>query len=46
MSVGEVEDEVFALVANVVLLEAEEEGKPVEEVHARVPLRGKDEVAD
>lgn len=38
LGVGEVEDEVFALVEDVVGLEAEEGGEPVEEVHVVVPL--------
>ncbi|KAM4093404.1 hypothetical protein ACB094_06G113500 [Castanea mollissima] len=38
LRVGEVENEVLALVANVVALEAEEEGQPVQEVHVRCPL--------
>ena len=38
LNVGEVENKVLALVANVVTLEAEEEGKPVQEVHVRGPL--------
>lgn len=48
LSVGEVENEVLALVANVVVLEAEEEGEPVQEVHVRSPLvvRRLPEVAD
>ncbi|KAJ1434549.1 hypothetical protein SESBI_05417 [Sesbania bispinosa] len=49
LGVGEVKDEVLALVANVVVLEAEEEGEPVEEVHgAGVPSwgRGRTEVTD
>lgn len=46
LGVGEVEDEVFALVADVVVLEAEEEGKPVEEVHVWVPSGWEAEVAD
>lgn len=48
LGVGEVEDDVLALVADVVLLEAEEEGEPVEEVVVRAPLdeRGTAEVAD
>lgn len=38
----------FALVANVVILEAEKSGEPVEEVHVREPWRerGFTEVAD
>ena len=32
------ENKVLALVANVVALEAEEEGEPVQEVHVRGPL--------
>lgn len=36
----------FALVANVVVLETEEEGEPVEEVHVRFPSRGETEVVD
>lgn len=39
LGVGEVEDEVLPLVADVVVLEAEEEGQPVEEVHVGEPLR-------
>ena len=48
LSIGEVENKVLALVANVVALEAEEEGKPVQEVHVRGPLvvRQLPEVAD
>lgn len=38
LCIGEVEDEVLPLVPDVVLLEAEEEGQPVEEVHMRGPL--------
>lgn len=36
----------FALVANVVVLKAEEESEPIEEVHVRLPSRRKAEVAD
>ena len=48
LGVGEVEDEVLALVADVVLLEAEEEGEPVEEVVVGAPLDvgGAAEVSD
>ncbi|KAG4384530.1 hypothetical protein GLYMA_13G297150v4 [Glycine max] len=46
LGVGEVEDEVLALVANVVGLEPEEEGKPVQEVHTWLPFRGAEEVPD
>lgn len=38
LGVGEVEYEVLSLVANVVVLEAEEGTEPVEEVHVVVPL--------
>lgn len=37
LSVGEVEDEVFPLVLDVVGLEAEEGAEPVEEVHVVAP---------
>ena len=46
LGVGEVEEEVLPLVADAVVLEAEEEGEPIEEVHVGVPLRGEAEVAD
>lgn len=36
----------LALVADVVVLEAKQEAKPVQEVHIRVPLRGEAQVAD
>ena len=46
LGIGEVENEVLALVSDVVVLEAKEEAKPVQEVHIRVPLRGEAKVAD
>lgn len=48
LSVGEMEDDVLALVANVVVLEAKEQGEPVEEVHVGLPLGvwGTPEVSD
>ena len=38
LSVSEVENEVLALVVNTVVLEAQEEGEPIHEVHVRGPL--------
>lgn len=48
LSVGEVEDEMLPLVPNIVALEPEEEGEPVEEVVVRLPLgeRRSPEVSD
>nr|POE50779.1 hypothetical protein CFP56_16293 [Quercus suber] len=48
LSVSEVENEVLTLVVNIVVLEAEEEDEPVQEVHVRGPLvvRWLTEVAD
>ncbi|GAU27154.1 hypothetical protein TSUD_104630 [Trifolium subterraneum] len=40
------EKKVFALIANVVVLEAEEKSEPIEEVHVRLPFRRMTEVAD
>jgi hypothetical protein len=39
-------EKVFALIANVAVLEAEEESEPIEEVHVRLPLRWTAEIAD
>lgn len=46
LSIGEMEDEMLALVANVVVLEAEEESEPIEEVHVRLPSGREAKVAD
>lgn len=46
LGIGEVEEEVLALVADVVVLEAKKEAKPVQEVHIRMPLRGETKVTD
>ncbi|CAJ2664316.1 unnamed protein product [Trifolium pratense] len=39
-------EKVFALIANVVVLEAEEKSEPIEEVHVRLPFRRTAEVSD
>ncbi|RYR46297.1 hypothetical protein Ahy_A07g032031 isoform D [Arachis hypogaea] len=46
LSIGEVEELVLALVTDVIVLEVEEEGEPVEEVHVGVPSGREAEVTD